>query len=118
MGGVHMSIRDPPKKKSVPQPARPRYLGERRRPDRKDLDHWFRVVAVLRGMPASDGCRLVRAGLGLPAQGDYMTLRIQPLRLRAGASGIRTFGPAKMVRRFEATPVDHLERFTAPPQPF
>ena len=50
-----MSIRDPPKKKSVPQPARARYLGERRRPDRKDLDHWFRVEAVIRGMAAYDG---------------------------------------------------------------
>ena len=50
-----MSIRGPPKKKSVPQPARPRYLGERRRPDRKDLDHWFRVEAVIRGMAAYDG---------------------------------------------------------------
>ncbi len=24
-------------------------------PDRKDLDHWFRAEAVLRGMPAYDG---------------------------------------------------------------
>ena len=51
-----MSIRDPPKKKGVCRSRQGHGIWEKEgRPDRKDLDHWFRAEAVIRGMPAYDG---------------------------------------------------------------
>jgi len=44
-----MSIRDPPKKKSVCRSRQGHGIWEKEgRPDRKDLDHWFRAEAVIR----------------------------------------------------------------------
>jgi hypothetical protein len=41
------------------------------RPDRKDLDHWFRAEAILRDMPAHDGIAdLFEAASAPPAQAD------------------------------------------------
>ena len=56
LGGVLNEYQRPTKKEKRAAAGKATGIWEKEgRPDRKDLDHWFRVEAVIRGMAAYDG---------------------------------------------------------------